>query len=78
MVFLKSLPVDIFPFPSPWKNKPEMKNRVLLLVDWLIVSVFVGGKGTTTLLKAVVTIGNCQRLAFTDGVSQHMHKITNL
>ena len=24
------------------------------------------------------TIGNCQRLAFTVGVSQHMHKITNL
>ena len=31
-----------------------------------------------SLLKAVDTIGNCQRLAFTVGVSQHMHKITNL
>ena len=29
-------------------------------------------------LKTVDTIGNCQRLAFTVGVSQHMHKITNL
>ena len=29
-------------------------------------------------LKAVDTIGNCQILAFTVGVSQHMHKITNL
>ena len=29
-------------------------------------------------LKAVDTIGNCQRLAFTVDVSQHMHKITNL
>ena len=29
-------------------------------------------------LKAVDTIGKCQRLAFTVGVSQHMHKITNL
>ena len=28
--------------------------------------------------KAVDTIGNCQRLAFTVGVSQHMHKIKNL
>ena len=28
-------------------------------------------------LKAVDTIGNCQRLAFTVGVSQHMHKKTN-
>ena len=25
-----------------------------------------------------MTIGNCQRLAFTAGVSQHMLKITNL
>ena len=30
------------------------------------------------MLKAVDTIGNCQRLAFTVCVSQHMHKITNL
>ena len=30
------------------------------------------------ILKAVGTIGNCQRLAFTVGTSQHMHKITNL
>ena len=31
-----------------------------------------------TFLNAVDTIGNCQRLAFTVYVSQHMHKITNL
>ena len=30
------------------------------------------------LLKAVDTIGNCQRPVFSLGVSQHMHKITNL
>ena len=30
------------------------------------------------ILKAVDTIGNCQRIAFTVGVSKHMHKITNL
>ena len=29
-------------------------------------------------LKAVDTIGICQRLAFTVGVSQHKHKKTNL
>ena len=29
-------------------------------------------------LKAVDTIGNCQRLDCSVGVSQHMHKITNL
>ena len=33
---------------------------------------------TCSPLKAVDTIGSCQRLAFTVGVSQHMHKITNL
>ena len=32
----------------------------------------------TQKLKTMDTIGNCQRLAFIDGVSQHMHKITNL
>ena len=29
-------------------------------------------------LKGSGHIGNCQRLVFTVGVSQHMHKITNL
>ena len=29
-------------------------------------------------LKTLDTIGNCQRPVFTRGVSQHMHKITNL
>ena len=29
-------------------------------------------------LKTVYTIGNCQRSVFSLGVSQHMHKITNL
>ena len=33
---------------------------------------------TFSRLKAADTIGKCQRLAFTVGVSQHMHKITNL
>ena len=28
-------------------------------------------------LKAMDTIGNCQRLAFTANVSQHMHNIKN-
>ena len=30
------------------------------------------------ILKTVDTIGNCQRPVFSLGVSQHMHKITNL
>ena len=29
-------------------------------------------------LKTLDTIGNCQRLVFTVGVSQHLHEITNL
>ena len=29
-------------------------------------------------LKTLDTIGNCKRLVFSLGVSQHMHKITNL
>ena len=29
-------------------------------------------------LNAVDTVGNCQRQVFSLGVSQHMHKITNL
>ena len=33
---------------------------------------------TVVCLKTVDTIGNCHRLAFKVGVSQHMHKITNL
>ena len=32
----------------------------------------------TSSLKAMDTIGNCQKLAFTVGISQHMQKITNL
>ena len=35
-------------------------------------------QGNVFLLKAVDTIGNCQRLAFTVGVSQHVHKTKNL
>ena len=29
-------------------------------------------------LKTLDTVGNCQRLVFTVGASEHMHKITNL
>ena len=35
-------------------------------------------KFSSSFLKTVDTIGNCQRLVFTVRVSQHMHKITNL
>ena len=51
---------------------------VLLMSD-TVTSLNIG---KITFLKTVDTIGNCQRLAFTSGVSQHtctcMHKITNL
>ena len=32
----------------------------------------------TCVLKTVDTIGNCQNPVFSLGVSQHMHKVTNL
>ena len=40
----------------------------------------MGQKSDIASLKTLDTIGNCQRLVFTVGVSQHtcMHKITNL
>ena len=34
--------------------------------------------GPAVTLKTQDTIGNCQRPVFSLGVSQHMHKITNL
>ena len=33
---------------------------------------------TIWVLKTLEAIGNCQRLVFTVGVSQHTHKITNM
>ena len=36
------------------------------------------GESPAYILKAVDTIGNCPRLNSTVGVSQNMHKITNL
>ena len=35
-------------------------------------------KWGTTPLKALDTTGNCQKPVFSLGVSQHVHKITNL
>ena len=48
------------------------KKTVKIPILYISYKVFYLG------LKAVDTIGNCQSLAFTVGVSQHMHKITNL
>ena len=53
---------------SRFQNSPS--PYFVNLLTCILVRSFV--------LKAVDTIGNCQRLAFTVGVSQHMHKITNL
>ena len=42
------------------------------------INISVHGFMNYWCLKTMDTIGNCQRLVFTVGVSQHMHKITNL
>ena len=47
-------------------------------VSFLVTIILSNYQRCPVPLKAVDTIGNCQRLAFTLGVSQHMHKITNL
>ena len=53
-------------FESHWSN-----------FVWGFLSYF-GKIPSKRCLKTVDTIGNCQRLVFTVGVSQHMHKIINL
>ena len=55
-----------------------MSNHDKLVKDETVGAGIVYKCTKYALLKAVDTIGNCQRLAFTVGVSQHMHKITNL
>ena len=67
--------------------KPHQRHRQTLglrnehLVGWDFYEVIIFPQESLVglfVLKAVDTIGNCQRLAFTVSVSQHMHKITNL
>ena len=57
------------------------ENSSPLLVDklcFMLTNIWSNYQTCTVPLKAVDTIGNFQRLAFTVGVSQHMPKITNL
>ena len=42
--------------------------------EFVIVFVLVRAEKYIISLKTVDTIGNCQRLVFTVGVSQHTHK----
>ena len=58
-----------------------------LLTNVIVTAMLMLGKSRPTTcyilksfrcLKTVDTIGNCQRPVFSLGVSQHMHKITNL
>ena len=46
--------------------------------EWAKQTLFVSVLACKIVLKALDTIGNSQRLAFTVGVSQHMHKRNNL
>ena len=55
-----------------YTNYYELRKNVKFLVFASYKELY-----QATLLKAVDTIGNCQ-LNFTVGVSQHMHKITNM
>ena len=48
-----------------------------LSVTWSTLP-FLKLRPDNSCLKTVDTIGNCQRPVFSLGVSQHMHKITNL
>ena len=70
---------------SPWIIKIVMKwedeqTHIKTPLSWKLICVFLDNCYTFYMfyLKTVDTIGNCQRLAFTVGVSHHMHKITNL
>ena len=58
--------------PIPSVNPPVSYLQICIL---LIFALF---RKCPMALKAVDTIGNCQRLAFAVGVSQHMHKIISL
>ena len=49
----------------------KLQNSSMVKLHW-------SGNEIKLSLKAVDTIGNCWRLAFTVGVSQHMHKIRKL
>ena len=56
-----------------------IKNAcTLFLVPWVIAFLVLHSSLMGNLLKTLDTIGNCQRLVFSLGVSQHIHKITNL
>ena len=46
--------------------------------DWFIKNIQTSQPKADFCLKTVDTFGNCQRLVFIVGVSQHMQKITNL
>ena len=62
----------------------QKKSKIKLLLRNLTLLLFLKKISATRtvhqikFLKALDAIGNCQRLAFTVGVSQHMHKITNM
>ena len=49
---------------------------IIILSNYQLVSTAF--KTRSSILKTLDTNGNCQRPVFSLGVSQHMHKITNL
>ena len=73
-------------FCTGWYSQRERTNDICILniglcgniLDFDPLFVEIQLEYVVRSLKTLVTIGNCQRLVFTLGVSQHMHKITNL
>ena len=57
------------------KGQIKINNYIIEVNPYTTIVI---GSVITVWLKAVDTIGNCQKLVFTLGVSHHMHKITNL
>ena len=76
------------PAVFPWENQDVIwklvsywaeKHQTLKIVTWWLYTLSIELVLSCSLkAKQVDTIGNCQRQAFTVGVSQNMHKITNL
>ena len=71
------------PFNLNWKRLQVMVNHLINLWPNIFqmftfkFKLYVMGS-IAAYLKAVDTIGNCQNPVFSFGVSQHVHKITNL
>ena len=74
MLWLTALLKCILEIVNFWPVVSLFQYFLLIIMESLLLSIY----WFAIPLKAVDTNGICQRLAFTVGVSQHKHKITNL